>query len=205
VEAVNNLFYEKESPLIVKLGCGSGSTSILFALLGAKVVGIDFDPVSISACRKRQAFYEAEFGPLDIQFHAADAFKFDYEQIAPVDGIYSLFAFNMMQPSRELLARLIPVLKPSGRLVISDGNRHNPCSRILQSRPSLTPDEMQSALSANHCAVISLKFDCAIPPALARNRPVLDLGLKVERVLDRAGLMRWLGVSYTVVAERQSG
>jgi SAM-dependent methyltransferase len=202
VQAVHDLFCQTESPLIVDLGCASASASILFALLGAKVVGIDLDPVSISACRKRKAFYEAEFGPLDIEFHAADVFKFDYEQVAPVDGIYSLFAFNLMQPSQELLARLIPILKPKGRLVISDGNRSNLYGRVFRPRPSLTPSEMQSALSAHHCAIITLEFDCTIPPALARIHPVLDMGLKVESVLDRLGLMRWLGVSYTVVAER---
>jgi SAM-dependent methyltransferase len=204
VKAVSTFFCAEEMPLIVDLGCGSGSASILFGLLGARVIGIDLDPDLISACRKRQALYEAEFGPLDIQFHVADAFKFNYDEIAPVDGIYSLFAFNTMQPSRDLLARIIPALRPKGRIVISDGNMDSLYNRLFRPRLALTPREMQSALSANGCKVISLAFHCVLPPRVARIRSAFELGLKVEHMLNRGRLMRWLGVSYTIVAERQA-
>ena len=203
VKAVNTFFCEEESPLIVELGCGSGSASILFGLLGARVIGIDLNSNLISACRKRQAFYEAEFGPLDIRFHVANAFRFDYDQIAPVDGIYSLFAFNTIQPSRELLVRIIPVLKPKGKIVISDGNMDSLYNRLFRPRSVLTPSEMQSLLSDSHCRVTSLEFHCTIPPVVARIGPAFDLGLKLEHALDQLGLKRWLGVSYTVVAEKQ--
>jgi len=202
-KAVDIFFCEEQRPLIVDLGCGSGSASILFGLLGARVIGIDIEPILISACRERQAFYEAEFGPLDIRFYVADAFKFDYDQIAPIDGIYSLFAFNIMQPSRELLARVTPALKPKGKIVISDGNIYSPYNRLFRPRPILTPGEMKSILSATHCEVISLEFHCTIPPVLARIRTVFDLGVKLERIFGRLGLKRWLSVSYTIVAERQ--
>jgi SAM-dependent methyltransferase len=202
-KAVDVFFCEEQRPLIVDLGCGSGSASFLFGLLGARVIGIDLEPILINACRKRQAFYEAEFGPLDIRFYVADAFKFDYGQVAPIDGIYSLFAFNTMQPSRELLARVIPALKPKGKIVISDGNMYSLYNRLFRPRPALTPGEMQLTLSAARCEVIFLEFHCMIPPAVARVRPVFDLGVKLERILDRLGLKRWLGVSYTIVAERQ--
>lgn len=204
-KAVNTLFCDEVTPLIVELGCGSGSASILFGLLGAKVIGIDLDSTLISACRKRQAFYEAEFGPLDIEFHVADAFKFDYDQFALVDGIYSLFAFNTMQPSQELLARVVPALKSKGKIVISDGNMDSLYNRLFRSRLALTPSGMQSALSANGCKVISLEFHCVLPPVVARIRSAFELGLRVEHMLYRRGLMRWLGVSYTIVAERRAG
>lgn len=201
--AVNLFFDNTEAPLIVELGCGSGSASILFGLLGAKVIGIDIDPTLISACHKRQAFYEVKFGPLDVEFCVADAFKFDYGRFAPVDGLYSLFAFNTMQPSQKLLTRVIPAVKPKGRIVISDGNRDSLYNRLFRPRPALTPGEMQSVLTALHCTVMLLEFHCMIPPPAVRIQPVFNLALKLERILGQSSLKRWLGTSYTIVAERR--
>ena len=43
VTAVRTLFSKSEHPHILDLGCGTGAMSILFALLGARVTGIDRD------------------------------------------------------------------------------------------------------------------------------------------------------------------
>lgn len=192
----------RDRPLVIELGCGSGSTSILLGLLGAKVVGIDHDEGLISASRKRQKYYEKEYGSLDVQFQTADAFKFDLEQFGPLDGIYSLFAFNLMQPSKDLLKRLVPALKTGGNLVVSDGNRSALVNALFRRRPVLKPGEMKDNLSALGCEVTSLEYDCVIPPKLVASPKLFPIALKIEKALNSLGLMRWLGVSYTVVAEK---
>lgn len=202
LRAVEVFFSKQGGPLILELGCGSGSTSILLGLLGARVVGIDLDADLINACRKRQSFYEESFGKLDIRFHATDVFGFDYEDLAPFDGIYSLFAFNLMQPSRDLLPRLVQALRPGGNLVVSDGNRSAVVNALFRRRSVLKPQEMAVQLSTLGCKVISLDYDCAIPPGLVKNKHIFPLALKGENALHAMGLMRWMGVSYTVIAEK---
>jgi len=201
-KAVSVFFRHGTRPCILELGCGSGSVSILFALLGAKVVGIDLEADLISACEKRRAFYERHFGSLDLLFCRANAFEFQYSRVGPVDGIYSLFAFNTMQPSAKLLARVLPALKPGGKLVVSDGNRQSLYNRLFRPRRVLTPHQMESELIANGCRVVETLFDCVVPPAACRIRPAFQVGLKLEGLLKRVGVMPWLGVSYTIVAER---
>jgi SAM-dependent methyltransferase len=200
-------------PLILDLGCGSGFGSLLFALLGAHVVGLDLDPVLISACRKRQAFYEAEFGPLDLRFELANALSYDYQQLAPIDGVHSLFAFNLIQPSSRLLARVLPALAPNARIVISDGNPHSFYNRLFRPRAVLAPRCVAEMLAAyptpNTRQPIPpfhtvLDYHCIVPPSLTRSRSGLALGSLGERALNRVGLMRWLGLSYTLTSERST-
>jgi len=199
--AVRALFDGATTPRILELGCGSGSGALLFSLLGARVVGLDINPVLISACRRRQRFYETHFGPLDVRFETTDVLRFDYRTLAPLDGVYSLFAFNLIQPSTELLARLIPALAPNGKIVISDGNQDGLFNSWFRHRAVLTPAQVGAILAAKHCRVRE-EFHCIVPPLLTRIRAGLDFGVRLERVLNRIGLVRWLGVSYTLVAER---
>jgi SAM-dependent methyltransferase len=201
-KAVNTFFGANPCPSILEVGSGSGSLSILFALLGARVIAFDVDPDLFTACRKRQAYYESKFGSLDLQFHCADAFKFPYQQIKPVDGIYSLFAFNTMQPSRTLLPNLLRALKPGGTLLVSDGNKSGLYNRLFRRRGAFSPRQMADALTRNGCSIREISFDCALPPLVARTRPLFRLGLRGEKALARLGLMSCLGVSYTVVAQK---
>lgn len=203
VQAVRSFFGLQAKPTILELGCGSGNSALLFALLGARVIGLDLDPVLIGACAKRQAHYESLFGPLDLRFQAANAFDLDFGKLAPVDGIYSLFAFNTMQPSRELLARLWPALRPGGLFLVSDGNQDSLYNVLLRSRPCLRPAELGAALIALGCDRPSLSFHCMIAPAVARVPWAFARAQWLEAVVRRLGLMQRAGVSYTIEAKKK--
>jgi len=200
--AVRELFADNAHPHILELGCGSGSLSLLFALLGAKVTSVDMDDVLVGACRKRQAFYEQQFGKLDLEFHFANTFEFDYQKLGGVDAIYSLFAFNMMQPTTGLLPRIIPALRPGGKFMISDGNRLNLYNRFMRKRNVLTKSQMAAALKQNGCNVVTSHYQCCIPPALMRNRALFSVAGTGESVARALGLLRWFGLSYTIVARK---
>lgn len=186
-----------ERKTIVELGCGSGTCAILFGLLGARVTALDRDPVLVSAACRRLRFYQGlvaggqwPVAGMDVRFERTDVFAFDYSRIAPIDGVYSLFAFNLMQPSARLLDTLTPHLAPDARFVISDGNRDGIYNRLLRSRRCLSPRQVGQALEERwrHVRSLSEKFHAPLPRA-------------VSRLVERAGLSRWLGVSYTLVAE----
>ena len=202
VRAVHALF-TRQRPLLVDLGCGSGSVSILFGMLGAKVVGIDVDSALIDACRKKLEFYRGRDGEMDVTFHNTSVFDFDYTSLDPIDGIHSLFAFNLMQPSSKLLALAASALKPGGRIVISDGNRSSIVNRLFRRRSVLTPSQMRRELALNGCETVSTEYNCVLPPVATRIAPVFAAGRGVESVLSALRVTRWLGVSYTIVAEKR--
>lgn len=202
-KAVKVLFEKSENPLIVELGCGTGTQSLLFALLGARVIGVDITPAAIQLCQRRQALYESQFGSLEIKFHCANVFEFPLASLAPVDGIYSLFAFNMMHPARPLLTQLLSTLRSGGRFMISDGNQSSFFSMLFRKRPGvLTPSEMREECKRQGCRVLYLEADCVIPPFITRYPWLFQLALKAEVALKNLKMMHRFGLSYTIVAEK---
>jgi SAM-dependent methyltransferase len=216
-EAVQAFFAANPAPRILELGTGSGTGALLFGLLGAHVIALDRDPILVSACRRRQRFYETRYGKLDVRFSLADVFEFCGQGEAsaqryhdtprkcePFDGVYSLFALNVMQPTTELLARLAPFLSPGGRLVISDGNRDGLYNRVFRPRRVLSPAHVTQLLLRHWGSA-----DCGLRTANSEVRTA-GCGLRfhsplpkwVMSLADRLGVSRWLGQSYTLVAER---
>ena len=86
------------------MGCGTGTQSLCFALLGARVIAVDMDSQALSIFKKRIKFYEEKIGRnLNISIYNSDIFTFNLSDYGLLDGIYSLFAFNMMIPAEKLL------------------------------------------------------------------------------------------------------
>jgi SAM-dependent methyltransferase len=193
-------------PRILDLGCGLGTQSLLFALMGADVVAVDLDGNALEILGARAAFYGRHCGhPLAITRFQADTFSFDYGNHGPFDGIWSLFAFNMMQPSRELLNRILPHTAPGCRFAVMDGNRLH-WGRWLREKPfspipSLTPLEFARELQVRDFRVTEQHSGIGLPPVAWT---LLPFGLlrAVEKRLDR----RWFfPVSHVILAEKAGG
>lgn len=205
VNSVQTLFCESANPTIIELGCGTGTSSLLFAMLGAKVIGIEMDADLVGICNKRKQFYERHVGDLNAEFYQANTFEFPFEEYAPVDAFFSLFAFNLMKPADALLARLIPSLKQGAKLVVIDGNCNSLYSRVIPSRRRagvLSPSIMKKEMERLGCRVVKLETHCGIPPFVFRNAITRSMFLKIENILKYLGLHRFFGVSYTIVAEK---
>lgn len=203
---VKILFKDKIHPKIVELGCGSGTSSLLFALLGAKVIGIDLDKTLIEICYKRKCFYENCFKKnIDICFYDADVFNFSFKSYAPIDIFFSFFAFNLMQPSVILLRRIVPLLKHGGKIIIVDGNIKNIYNYLIPSRRRtgvLSPINIKKELKELGCRVIEIRYQCIAPPFALRNFILKPLTLKIENISKILGLHRYLSISYTIIAEK---
>lgn len=201
LRTANAMFAMNRTPTLLELGCGSGTISLLFALMGANVLAVDLDPVLLSACRKRQREYERHFGPLNIEFRLANVFDLEYDAMQ-VDGVYSIYAFNLMQPSRELIPRVTRALKLAGKLAITEGNRLCLYNRLFRRRPVLSLPQLEAELARCGCRVEDSQFDCALAPIIVRNEALFAAGKKMERAADALGLLRWLGLSYNLVAQK---
>lgn len=206
VNSVHTLFRESANPTVIELGCGTGTSSLLFAMLGANVIGIEMDADLVGICNKRKEFYKKHGKDLKAEFYQANTFEFPFEEHAPVDAFFSLFAFNLMKPAHLLLGRMIPALKKGGQIIIIDGNVNNLYSHIVPSRRRpgvLSPSMMKKEMAQLGCRVVSLKTNCAIPPFVFRSTIAQGIFLKLENIIKCLGLHRFFGVSYTIVAEKE--
>jgi SAM-dependent methyltransferase len=165
-QALTFLLDSKHQPLILDLGCGTGTQSLAFALCGASVVALDLDTNALSVLERRKQFYEEKTGKtLNITTCAADVFDFDLSQIPPIDGLYSLFAFNLMQPTAALLGRLAPRFASQARIAVQDGNRLSWLSHLPgRRRQVLSPLELDQMLTGLEFTQVTLEGGVSIPP-----------------------------------------
>ena len=202
-DAATYLLKDREAPRLLDLGCGTGTQSLYFALRGAQVAALDLDDAALKIFRKRIAFYEHLAGrPLNITLCASDSFAFHYARLAPLDGIYSMFAFNMMQPSARLLAALLPHMNPDCRWAMIDGNNQSWRSRLLTQwrRHVWSPPEFRDALETAGFRVAEHHGGIVLPPRLWRSLPESLLA-----PLDHALCDNWLlPVSHQILAQRQA-
>lgn len=164
-EAINFLFEFGKSPRIMDFGCGCGSQSLLFAMLGAEVIGFDISREAIATCEARKQFYEERSGKrLNFTPVCGDIFDIKLEHLGPFNALYSLSAFNMMQPSGRLISKISKVMNDDARLAIQDGNRLSWVGRFFRKRRVLSPPELATELNKNGWKVVSQKGCISIPP-----------------------------------------
>ena len=190
-----------EGMRILDLGAGCGTQSLLFALLGAEVLAVDLDEVALQVLKERAARYAREVGSeLKVTVLREDAFTVPYATYGPYDLVYSLFAFNMMQPSSDLLSRLLPQVRKGGLFSITDGNRLAWYSRLLphRRRMTLSPQELAQEIERFEFQVVESTGAVALPPLLW-NVPAHPLLSMIDRwACGRSALP----VSYQLVARR---
>ncbi len=198
------LFKGNPHPVILDLGCGIGTQSLYFAMMGARVVSLDLNAGSLEILKRRVSFYEDTIAKekLDISVHCEDAFKFDYTSVPPLDGLHSMFAFNIIQPSSKLISLIVPHMSNTAKFAIIDGNRTSWVGRYVPSRKRdvLSPKEMDENLKGHGFTISAHRGGVAIPPSVW---PFDFLGLITG--LDALLCSSWFfAISHHILAERTS-
>ncbi len=173
-EAADFLLGSSAEGSFLDLGCGTGTQSLFLAIAGARVIGVDMDSSALKIFRKRQAFYEKLLGrKLEIELHEGDVFKIDFGALGPLRGIYSMFAFNIMQPSDLLLDKLVSGFAKGCRFVVIDGNSSSLLVKIAagRKREVWSPIIFSQNLKARSIQVISHTGGVAIPPPIWKVLP----------------------------------
>jgi SAM-dependent methyltransferase len=199
--ALRVFFARNPRPRILELGSGSGNFSILCALLGAEVVGVDLDPVMVAAGNKRKLAYEEAFGLLGLRFIQADAFKFLSESAGEFDGVHLLFSFNNIQPSRRLLALVSRALSGMGTVIITDGSQQSIVNRLFRRRNVLWPRAVEADLHSHGVTSTRLEYGCVTAPSIFSLLPE-RMWYRTEQLLSSMQIMAWVASSYTLVATR---
>lgn len=201
-EAVSFLMSgQKKSPTILDLGVGTGAQALLFSLLGANVIGLDLDGVALSIAQKRHRYYEKiSHRNLSFVVKKIDCFAVDYTKYQPLDGLYSMFAFNMMQPSETLMKLIAPSFSDNFRLAIIDGNNSSLLAKIVPSRKRnvWSPKEFQKNLQELGLNIKKHEGKVSLPP------PLWNMGMSKLKTIDTLFNSNWFfPVSHQILASKK--
>jgi len=200
--AVFLLDKEKNTPTVLDLGAGSGTQSLFFAIQGANVIVLDMDTVALGILRKRKAFYEKKLGrTLNINIYEQNVFDFKLTDSGKIDAVYSLFAFNMMQPSSNLIGGLMQYLSKDARFCVLDGNKSSLTNNLIYSRrrPNIwSPREFSKELRKQGFKVIEHSGGISLPPIFWR----LPTCYKISSLFDKIISQSWFfPISHQIMAQ----
>lgn len=97
---------------VLDLGCSVGGMAGLLAQRVERVTGIDLDRDFIGRCQATRRINQL--------FKCADFADLDYAALAPIDGIWSSFAFSYLANPGHLLRQLHQRLQPGGWIALVD-------------------------------------------------------------------------------------
>ncbi len=124
----------RNAPRLLDSGCGCGSESILAALLGADVTGIDLVPLRTAYAASRIPFFtDLRQGPLNLRFRTSNAIA-HLRDSRGYDLIWANEAISHIHPAEEFFSVAWQALAPGGLLIIADANSLNPVARWRATR-----------------------------------------------------------------------
>jgi len=125
IKELETLSLKNHSKTFLEVGCGTGSTTIYFAKKESisKSVGVDIDTLRLQIAKKRAAWYKAD----QCEFFEKDFL--DIELSRTFDTIYSMAAFELIQPREDALKKLISFTGNNGQIILDMANPYNRKSR----------------------------------------------------------------------------
>lgn len=205
-------------------GCGVGTSSLLFASLGAKVLGVDSSQAYIRTAKARVAGYEEALGQeLDVTFHEGSVLKTE-EPVGSFDAVWSMEAISHIYPPQDFVALTSQLLADGGCLVVSDANPVWLQRRRVREKQHgekffyvtlstgekmpygnenlLPPHDLAAMGAAAKLKLKCLRFSHFTPSDLASYTGGALLRL-ADRLLGALPLLRKMGGVYTAVLTRQ--
>lgn len=193
-DAVNHLSRLNVSPRILDLCCGTGTQSLFFGFMGARVDALDYDDQQLSALRHRIAYYRRETqSRLSITVRKADATTLNVASLGPYDAIYSHIGIGGLLKAEHIFSRIAATLNPGGLLVLKNGNPDCLWLRVKGRKPRDSSRDDYLVQARDHgFRPISIRGTAGLPRQAWR--PVV-LGRAASRILS-SFLPFQLGISY---------
>jgi demethylmenaquinone methyltransferase/2-methoxy-6-polyprenyl-1,4-benzoquinol methylase len=161
---------------ILDIAAGTGTSSVALTKTGASVVALDFSAGMVAEGRKRHP--ELEF----IEGNAAKLPFGDNE----FDAVTISFGLRNINDPRQALAEMYRVLKPGGRLVITEF-----------SKPP------RALLRAGYAAYMKFVMPAVVKVASSNSEAYTYLNESIKAWPDQGELSRWIrGAGFTRVAYR---
>ncbi len=118
---VNNI--DKENAVILDVGCGYGTTSILLGFLGYKVIGTTLE-YYYKEIENRLSYWSEYFDTSDINFKYENIFRSKYSD-NEFDYIIAQDTLHHLEPIDDALHIFHRILKDSGKILVSEENGNN--------------------------------------------------------------------------------
>ena len=129
LEAFERILAAEDTPSILDCGSGWGTQAILFAMLGAKVIGVELLESRVDIANARLEWYREQTGQdLDVQFIARNVFPVLKEH--PCRIVWVCQAISHIHPAEDFLDGLHDAMPPGGEIIISDANWLDPRRRV---------------------------------------------------------------------------
>lgn len=187
--------------MMLDVGCGDGALAAVLARRGARVMGLDADPIMVAAARQRA---EREAVPLTIVEGKGEALPFDGDTF---DVTLAVTSLCFTQDATQAIVEMARVLKPGGRLVIGDlgrwslwamqrrirGRLGNPVWRAAAFR---TAAELRSSVEAAGLEVTAVRGTAYYPPCTLAAR-------LLEPVDGWLGRATTFGAAFIVVSAKK--
>lgn len=114
---------------ILDCGCGVGSQSILFGLLGAEVTGVDLFRDRLELAKSRKVFFEGKTGKkIKVEFMLKNIFKVLNSDYC-FDIIYSRESISHIHPLESFIEMVRRKTSKDMKIFINDSNWGNPIVR----------------------------------------------------------------------------
>lgn len=121
---VSQIVRKRKGACVLEVGCGCGTESLWFGLLGASVIGTDIRKDRLEVAEERLNFMRNNYPfRMDVQFNLSNFFEMD--DVPMFDIIWMEQAFHHIEPRENLPYKLNKILKPGGYIVISEANGWN--------------------------------------------------------------------------------
>jgi 2-polyprenyl-3-methyl-5-hydroxy-6-metoxy-1,4-benzoquinol methylase len=117
-----------KSTNVLEIGCGCGTESLWLALQGYSVKGVDLMDDLLQVARKRKSLLTQMVGrELRCEFENRSLLDLENQHH---DVIWMEQTFHHLEPRSEVLTKLSALLRPGGKLVISETNGWNPAIQM---------------------------------------------------------------------------
>jgi len=161
---------------ILDIAAGTGTSSIALTKTGATVVAVDFSAGMIAEGKRRHP---------DLEFVEADAEKLPFGD-NEFDAVTISFGLRNINDPRAALAEMYRVLKPGGRLVVTEF-----------SKPPM------AILRAGYQAYMKFVMPTVVKVASSNSEAYTYLNESIKAWPDQGELSRWIrGSGFTRVAYR---
>jgi SAM-dependent methyltransferase len=122
------LIRTRKRPRVLEVGCGLGTESLWFGLLGARVVGLDINGPRLDVANARRDWARQKLKPdLDVEFLRASVLDLDKDRF---ELIWMEQAFHHLEPRAQIMQKIAGLLEPGGYLIVSEANAFNPLLQI---------------------------------------------------------------------------